>query len=49
MIHQILTETGRVIGADVARKLGVSEHTIRRDLQELARRGSARQQSAGNW
>ncbi|HEY3982728.1 DeoR/GlpR family DNA-binding transcription regulator [Cedecea sp.] len=39
MIHQILTETGRVIGADVARKLGVSEHTIRRDLQELARRG----------
>jgi len=39
LIHQILTETGRVIGADIARKLGVSEHTIRRDLQELARRG----------
>jgi len=39
LIHQILTETGRVIGADIARKLGVSEHTIRRDLQELARQG----------
>lgn len=39
LIHQMLTETGRVIGADVARKLGVSEHTIRRDLQELARQG----------
>ncbi len=39
LIYQMLTETGRVIGADVARKLGVSEHTIRRDLQELARQG----------
>lgn len=39
LIHQMLVETGRVIGADIARKLGVSEHTIRRDLQELARQG----------
>ncbi|MFU0887206.1 DeoR/GlpR family DNA-binding transcription regulator [Kluyvera sichuanensis] len=38
-IHQLLMKTGRVIGADVARQLGVSEHTIRRDLQELARQG----------
>ncbi|WP_409306185.1 DeoR/GlpR family DNA-binding transcription regulator [Pectobacterium sp. B1J-3] len=39
LIQQILIETGRVIGTDLASKLGVSEHTIRRDLQELARRG----------
>ncbi|MFC0138860.1 DeoR/GlpR family DNA-binding transcription regulator [Erwinia mallotivora] len=39
LIHQMLNEKGRVIGADMARQLGVSEHTIRRDLQELARRG----------
>ena len=39
LIHQMLTETGRVIGADIARQLGVSEHTIRRDLQVLARKG----------
>lgn len=38
-IHQMLIEKGRVIGADVARQLGVSEHTIRRDLQKLAREG----------
>lgn len=39
LIQKILEESGRVVGADVARQLGVSEHTIRRDLQELARRG----------
>ncbi|AJJ10297.1 deoR-like helix-turn-helix domain protein [Yersinia rohdei] len=39
IIHQMLTETGRVVCAEAARKLGVSEHTIRRDLQELARKG----------
>ncbi|AMO50410.1 DeoR family transcriptional regulator [Enterobacter sp. FY-07] len=39
LIHQMLIDTGRVIGVDVARQLGVSEHTIRRDLQELARKG----------
>jgi len=39
LIEQMLLDTGRVVGADAARKLGVSEHTIRRDLQELARKG----------
>ena len=39
LIIQMLAETGRVIGADLANRLGVSEHTIRRDLQELARQG----------
>ncbi|WP_392561074.1 DeoR/GlpR family DNA-binding transcription regulator [Orbus sturtevantii] len=39
LIQQILSNTGRVIGIDLAKKLNVSEHTIRRDLQELARRG----------
>ena len=39
LLEQILADTGRIIGADVARQLGVSEHTIRRDLQELARKG----------
>lgn len=38
-IRSILETSGRVVGADVARHLGVSEHTIRRDLQELARTG----------
>lgn len=38
-IYQILTEKGRVISTDLSRQLGVSEHTIRRDLQELARKG----------
>lgn len=38
-IHQLLNEHGRIVGADIARQLGVSEHTIRRDLQELARQG----------
>lgn len=39
LIQQMLTDKGRVIGTDLAKQLGVSEHTIRRDLQELARRG----------
>ncbi|WP_392565275.1 DeoR/GlpR family DNA-binding transcription regulator [Utexia brackfieldae] len=38
-IGQLLAETGRVMCADLARKLGVSEHTIRRDLQVLASQG----------
>ena len=38
-ILRMLAQTGRVIGADAARLLGVSEHTIRRDLQVLARQG----------
>lgn len=39
LIHQMLLDTGRVVVNDIAPKLGVSEHTIRRDLQELARKG----------
>ncbi len=39
LIQQMLTDKGRVIGTDLAKQLGVSEHTIRRDLQELARKG----------
>jgi len=39
LIHQTLEEKGRVVCVDLAKQLGVSEHTIRRDLQELARRG----------
>lgn len=39
LIHQTLEEKGRVVCVDLAKQLSVSEHTIRRDLQELARRG----------
>ena len=39
LIHQTLEEKGRVVCVDLAKQLGVSEHTIRRDLQELARKG----------
>lgn len=38
-ILQLLTEKGRVVSADLIKLLGVSEHTIRRDLQKLARDG----------
>ncbi len=47
LIHQMLIDTGRVIGVDVARQLGVSEHTIRRDLQELARKGAVQKVYGG--
>lgn len=36
-IQQLLNENGRVVSADLIKLLGVSEHTIRRDLQKLAR------------
>lgn len=39
VICEMLQQTGRVVGADIARRLGVSEHTVRRDLQALARKG----------
>lgn len=39
LIAEMLQQSGRVVGADIARQLGVSEHTIRRDLQALARKG----------
>lgn len=39
LIRQQLQEKGRVVCATLAETLGVSEHTVRRDLQELAREG----------
>lgn len=39
LIQQMLADKGRVIVTDLAKQMGVSEHTIRRDLQELARKG----------
>lgn len=39
LIRQELQEKGRVVCATLAEQLGVSEHTVRRDLQELAREG----------
>lgn len=39
LIKQILQEQGRVVCVDLARQLGVSEHTIRRDLHELSKEG----------
>lgn len=38
-IQQLLREKGRVVSADLIELLKVSEHTIRRDLQKLARAG----------
>jgi len=39
MIRQNLRDRGRVVCAELARQLGVSEHTIRRDLHELSKEG----------
>lgn len=39
LIYQILQENGRVICSELASRLGVSEHTIRRDLHELSKDG----------
>ena len=39
LICQILQENGRVVCAELADRLNVSEHTIRRDLHELSREG----------
>lgn len=39
LIREILQDKGRVICADLARQLAVSEHTIRRDLHELSKEG----------
>ena len=38
-IRQILTESGRVVCAELAIQMKVSEHTIRRDLHELSKEG----------
>lgn len=39
LIRQILEENGRVICNELAVRLGVSEHTIRRDLHDLSNHG----------
>lgn len=39
LIFQILQENGRVICSELANRLGVSDHTIRRDLHELSKDG----------
>ena len=39
LIYQSLQENGRVICSELASRLGVSEHTIRRDLHELSKDG----------
>lgn len=38
-IRQILQENGRVVCAELASQMQVSEHTIRRDLHELSKEG----------
>ena len=39
LIRELLRKEGRVVCAKLSQELQVSEHTIRRDLQELAREG----------
>ena len=39
LIRQALGQQGRVVCAELAVQLGVSEHTIRRDLHELSKEG----------
>ncbi|AKW15722.1 DeoR/GlpR transcriptional regulator [Salmonella enterica subsp. enterica serovar Mississippi] len=39
LIRQVLLEKGRVVCAELSVQLGVSEHTIRRDLHELSKSG----------
>lgn len=38
-IRAILQENGRVVCAELATQMKVSEHTIRRDLHELSKEG----------
>lgn len=46
-IRQLLREQGRVICTILAREMQVSEHTIRRDLNELAQEGVCRRVHGG--
>lgn len=46
LIYQILQENGRVICSELASRLGVSEHTIRRDLHELSKDGVCKKSMA---
>lgn len=47
LIRERLSRHGRVIAADLARELAVSEDTVRRDLRELARAGECRKVYGG--
>ena len=46
-IRERLTAEGRVLATDLARDLGTSEDTIRRDLRELASLGACRRVYGG--
>lgn len=39
LIRQILRDQGRVVCVELAQQMGVSEHTVRRDLHELSKEG----------
>jgi DeoR/GlpR family transcriptional regulator of sugar metabolism len=39
LIRQILRDQGRVVCTELAQQMGVSEHTVRRDLHELSKEG----------
>jgi DeoR/GlpR family transcriptional regulator of sugar metabolism len=47
LILDRLAEQGRVLAADLARDLGASEDTIRRDLREMASRGACQRVYGG--
>src|ERR1700729_2455516 len=47
LIRKRLASEGRVLAADLARDLGTSEDTIRRDLRELAALGACRRVYGG--
>lgn len=46
-ILKILKENGKVVATELSRDLGVSEDTIRRDLDELAQRGTLQRVHGG--
>ncbi len=47
LIRELLRREGRVVCVKLSRELQVSEHTIRRDLQELAREGACKRVYGG--
>lgn len=47
IILQILNENGKVVATELSRDLGVSEDTIRRDLDELAQKGTLQRVHGG--
>jgi DeoR/GlpR family transcriptional regulator of sugar metabolism len=44
-----LQENGRVVCAELASQMQVSEHTIRRDLQELSHSGMCKRSTAARY